>query len=153
LKVWVWINTLEALATVFALRRNGILVTLMHATFMTIWISGALFLAGLLLNDIRLIYNNIVPGEVLKNGPPSRAATSAVWLFLPPIPESIGLGLVWTAIVRIFGIQPHSGNPIAGIDPTILNDAGRTHRERAIRHQWIMIVWTAAGLALMALGF
>jgi hypothetical protein len=120
------------------------------ASLIAIWIFGVLFLAGLLLNDIRLLHNNITPGEVPRNGPPSRAATSAAWLLLPPVPEWIGLGVVWALMARIFRIEPRSSDPLSGIDPGTLNDASRAYRARTIRHEWIMVVWVVAGFAIVA---
>ena len=120
------------------------------ASLIAIWICGVLFLAGLLLNDIRLIYNNIVPGEVPTNGPPSRAATSVAWLSFLPTPEWIGWGIGWALMTRIFRIEPRSGDPLAGIDPTILNDAGRTYLAKTIRHNWIALAWVIAGFVLVA---
>jgi hypothetical protein len=56
-------------------------------------------------------------------------------------------------MARILRIEPRSSDPLTGIDPAILNDAGRAYRERTIRHEWIMVVWVVAGFVLMAWAF
>ena len=83
------------------------------------WIIGLLFLIGQMLNDIRLILNNLAPGE----------GYAGHWLVTP-------LSIGW----RIRATW---------VDPSRLTDVGRLHQKTAIRHERIMFAWMIVGFILI----
>lgn len=125
-------------------------MTFVLPSLILIWICGLLFLAGLLLNDVRLLYNNIIPGAARTSNPPlrDRRFGRAVGWF-PPTPEWISLGIASVLIGHIFKIDRAGGSPLTGIDPAALNETGRLHLKKTMRHEWITLAWMVVGLALI----
>ena len=89
-----------------------------------LYIVGTLVLAGLYLNDVRRVYNNFIPGA-LQTAP-------IKWL-------GADSSLLWLSLHFRF----------SRIDPDLLTEIGRTHRNRAIRHERLIFAWFICGFIVI----
>src|SRR5215472_17368247 len=93
------------------------------ASLIAMWICGLLFLAGLLLNDARVIYNNLVPGALPRIGEPWRSREPRWWHAIGLLPLStadIVLVPALFLIGRASGLDRVSCR-ISGVNPALLN--------------------------------
>jgi hypothetical protein len=117
-----------------------------------IWVCGLLFLAGLLLNDVRVIYNNLLPGTQPRIGEPWRPRELRWWHAIALLPLSAADIVVVPAmflIGRAFGHDRISFR-IAGVNPALLNETGLAQQKKAIRHEWITVAWAIGGVVLIS---
>lgn len=118
------------------------------ALFAVIWALGLLFVAGLHLNDIRVVLNNVAPGAELSMLPgrptwahKAAAIASIAWL------EALVLAAVSLTIGRMFRLEHQASFLISRCDPACLTEAGRLHLANAARHENFALAWVIVGLA------
>lgn len=123
-------------------------MTFLAIGIIAVWLVGLLCIAGLYLNDIRLVLNNHVlekraSTDCRQSPPPYLAAASLV---VPSI-----LDLMLAAVLFLLSRRsPRFDERIAGkIDPASLNETGRAHLQRTIRHEWAMLAWIVGGFIVM----
>jgi hypothetical protein len=122
------------------------------AGLITVWICGLLLLAGALLNDLRVIYNNLLPGAQSRIGEPWRPRELRWWhaiAFLPLSAADIVVMPAMFLIGRASGLDRVSPL-ISGVNPALLNEIGVIQRKKAIRHELITVAWAIAGIALIS---
>jgi hypothetical protein len=125
------------------------------AGLITVWICGLLFLAGVLLNDLRMIYNNLFPGAQSRIGEPWRPSEWRWWhaiVFLPLNAADIVMMPAMFLIGRASGLDRVSPL-ITGVNPALLNDIGVIQWKKAIRHELITVAWAIAGITFIAWSF
>lgn len=117
-----------------------------------IWISGLLFIAGLYLNDVRVVLNNVAPGAELSMLPErstwahkAAAIASVSWW------EALLLAAVSLTLGRLLEGGRQGSFLISRCDPACLNEAGRLHLARAARHEQLALVWAMLGFASLVL--
>ncbi len=86
-----------------------------------VWSAGLLFLAGRTLNFIRLVYNNVAPGENYWN---------------------------CRNVLRHYFFSFRFMTDARAIELANLTEVGRYYRKAAIRNDWIMLAWCLVGFAL-----
>jgi hypothetical protein len=115
-----------------------------------VWFGGMFFLVGLILNDIRLIYNNIDPAAQSAGPAPVRDR----WLgrVLDAVPfdgQGLGFAAFMLVINRFIDLDRFGDTRITKVDPALLTEAGAVHLRKARRHEWIALVWMITGVILM----
>ncbi len=109
-----------------------------------VWLGGLLFLAGVHLNDLRLLHNNFAPGKRPTGDslqlPPAHIAVAAL---LSPLLDLV-LSTAWLLSSRSTGRDRFRGH--SGVDRSQLTEAGRAYLEIAIRHERIFFAWMIGGV-------
>lgn len=124
------------------------------AGLIVVWFGGMTVIAGLLLNDIRLIYNNIAPGAQSKKDPPLQDSS------LRRVADALFFGadmLIFWPVLTVMAMINRSGTDfdrfsgtwITRIDPALLTDTGLVHLKKAKRHEWIALAWMVAGTVVI----
>lgn len=124
-------------------------MTYLAVGLVVVWVSGLLYLGGVHLNDVRLAYNNFVPGEQPAVVPLQlRHLLSAAAILLVPIPifVDLALAMVWLLSGRRIGPE-HFSIHFARLDRSLLTEAGRAYLDKAIRHERFLLGWPIAGIA------
>lgn len=113
-----------------------------------VWVGGLLFLAGLYLNDMRLVLNSYAPGEGPTEDslqlPPAYAVVAA--FFVPSIVDL----LVATALLLSGRSARHRLGHFAKFDRSQLTEAGRAHLQKAVRHEQVFFAWIIGGVLPVA---
>jgi len=129
-------------------------MTYVITSLVVVWVCGLVILAGLLLNDARVIYNNLIPGAQPEVGRPSHSNGlrwwHAIW-WLPMGAADIVLLPLILLFHRVFEIDRFSYR-FSSIDPVSLNETGLAQLRSAIRRGWFIVVWAAVGFVLIAWG-
>ncbi|WP_027566648.1 hypothetical protein [Bradyrhizobium sp. URHA0013] len=118
------------------------------ALFAVIWVLGLLLIAGLYLNDLRVVLNNVTPGAQMSMLPAhptwvnkTAAIVSVAWL------EALLVAAASLTIGRLFKLDRPASVLISRCDPSCLTEAGRLHLANAARHERFALAWVIAGIA------
>lgn len=125
-------------------------MTYVFAGLIVAWICGLLFLAGLCMNDFRLILNNLVPGAA--GNPPPRIGLLDHVVGIAPVViyhPAVFLAALLLQIARLTRLDRLKSTIFASINPAELNEAGRSYLESAIKHERMLIVWIGGGVFLV----
>lgn len=124
-------------------------MTYFAMSLVVVWLTGLLLIAGLYLNDIRLVLNNVAAGKPAGASPlqPPRAIFTAPIFFVPLV--GLVADILYMAWLLLGRSSRMSGGLIGGTDPNSLNETGRIHLRRTIRHEWMMLGWIVGGFILM----
>lgn len=129
-------------------------MTYVATSLIVVWVCGILFFAGQQLNDMRVIYNNFVPGAQAKSAQSSQTGwPRRVLAFVPFDPPGLLLGLLGLLLDRAFRHERFDGYRAFSIDPELLTETGRAQLRKSIRHGWIMLAWVVGGFVLIACYF
>lgn len=113
-----------------------------------VWIGGLLLLAGLYMNDIRLVLNNVTPGKrVIGESLRPRPAYMVAAFLLSPL--DLVVATVWLLVGRSSRMNRFKKGPLGAIDPGSLSETGQTHLQRTIRHEWILLAWMVGGFIML----
>lgn len=115
--------------------------------FAGIWILSLLGVAGLYLNDLRIVLNNVAPGarmSILPAHPTcvhkAVAIASVAWL------EALLIAAASLTIGRLFKLDRHAAMLISRCDPSCLTEAGRLHLANAAQHERFALAWAMVGI-------
>lgn len=128
---------------------NGSEMTYLGTSLVVVWLGVLLLIAGLYLNDIRLVLNNAAPGKRAgaTSLPPRRSAYAAAISFVPLV--GMVTDILYMAWLLLGRSSRMSSGLIGGTDPNSLSETGRVYLQRTIRHEWIMLGWIIGGFILM----
>lgn len=117
-----------------------------------IWICGLLLVAGRYLNDLRVVLNNVVPGEEVTMLPrrPNWLRDAAGVAPLASLTDLIFAGLALT-VGRVLRLERWDSAHLSNCDPACLTEAGQVHLKRVAGHERFALGWMIGGLALLAL--
>ncbi len=125
-------------------------MTYVFASLIVVWICGLLFLAGLCMNDLRLVLNNLVPGAT--GSPPPRTGVLDHVVGIAPfaIPHpGVFLAALLLQIAHLTRLDRVRSTLFSNINPSELNEAGRSYFEAGIKHERMFMVWIVAGFILL----
>jgi hypothetical protein len=112
------------------------------------WLGGLLFLAGLYLNDIRLVLNSYAPGKGPTGDslqlPPAYAVAAAFF-----VPNVVDL-LVAAALLLSGRSALNRLGHFAKFDRSQLTEAGRAYLDKAVRHERIFFAFIVGGVVPIA---
>jgi len=124
-------------------------MTYLAIGLVVVWLGGLLFLAGVHLNDLRLLHNNFAPGKRPTGDslqlPPAQIAVAAL---LSPLLDLV-LSTAWLLSGRSTGRDRFRGH-LAGVDRSQLTDAGRAYLDKAVRHERIFFAYIIGGFVPIA---
>jgi hypothetical protein len=125
-------------------------MTYLLAGMVVIWLCGLLFFVGQHLNDVRVVLNNLAPDAQSseRRAPPPQRLLYMTASTLPFMPSYLGLTFLAAMLLlgRFFNLDPTKSYSLANLDPSLLNETGRSHLKKVSRHQLIMLAWAIAGL-------
>lgn len=124
-------------------------MTYLVAVLVLIWVCGLLLVAGRYLNDMRVVFNNVVPGAQVTLLPlrPNWVRDAAG---LVSLADLIFAGLALT-VGRLLKLDRWDSASLSRCDPTCLTEAGQLHLKRVAGHERFALGWMAGGLLLLAL--
>ncbi|MBR0856758.1 hypothetical protein [Bradyrhizobium liaoningense] len=123
-------------------------MTLALTILAAIWVCGLLLIAGLYLNDLRVVFNSVAPGAQI-----SMLPARPRWMHETPAIVSLAsfelllLTVVSLTIGRVLKLDRAASVRISQCDPACLTDAGRLHLANAARHERFALAWSIAGIA------
>lgn len=123
-------------------------MTLVLTILAAIWVCGLLLIAGLYLNDLRVVLNSVAPGaqmSMLPARPRWMHETTAI-VSLASL-EILLLTVVSLTIGRVLKMGHAASIRISQCDPACLTDTGRLHLANAARHERLALAWSIAGIA------
>lgn len=123
-------------------------MTLALTILAAIWGCGLLLIAGLYLNDLRVVLNNVAPGAQMSTLParPRWMHQTAAIVSLGSF-ETLLLTAISLTIGRVLKLDSAASVRISQCDPACLTDAGRLHLASAARHERFALAWVVAGIA------
>ena len=125
-------------------------MTYVFVSLIVAWICGLLFLAGLCMNDLRLVLNNLLPGAA--GSPPPRNGLLDHVAGIAPVVIShpaVFLAALLLQIARLTRLDRLNSTIFSSINPAELNEAGRGYLEAAIKHERMLFVWGGGGVVLL----
>lgn len=127
-------------------------MTLALTILAAIWVCGLLFIAGLYLNDLRVVLNSVAPGAQMSALParPGWVQETAGIVSLASF-ETLLLTAVSLTIGRVLKLDHAASVRISQCDPACLTDTGRVHLANAARHERFALAWAIAGIASIIL--
>lgn len=125
-------------------------MTYVFASLIVAWLCVLLFLAGLCMNDMRLVLNNLAPGATGSQPPPAGMLDKVVGIAPFAIPHpAVFLAALLLQIAHLTRLDRLKSTLFSSINPAELNEAGRSYLKAGIKHERMLIVWVVGGFILL----